>query len=114
MELSYFTYITGGASLVGLSLQIFDVFPNYAAYRKYISLFIAGIFVGTLLNTFNASHINFDIRISGFTLLITVFVITILGFLITGAKTKEPRKREELFGIGGVVFLRSQATINLL
>ena len=104
MGFSYFTYIAGIASLLGFALQVFDVFPKHAGFRKTLFLLILGIFLGTLLNTFNASNINFEVKITGFTLLVALFAFTIIGFLIAGAMTKEAERREELFAIGGIGF----------
>ena len=104
MELSYFTYIAGIASLLSFAIQVFNVFPKHAQFRKSIFLLILGIFLGTLLNTLNASHINFDVKISGFTLLVSLFAIAIICFLVAGAITKDSHSRGELFTIGGIGF----------
>ena len=100
MELNYFAYITGIASVLGLALQVFDIFPTHAGFRKSIFLLVLGIFLGTLLNTFDASHIIFDVKLSGFTLLMSVFAFAILGFLVAGALMRDRQRRAELFIIG--------------
>jgi hypothetical protein len=105
MEFSHFTYIAGIASLLGFALQLFNVFPKYSGFRKSIFLLILGIFLGTLINTFNTSHVTFDVKISGFSILITVFALTIIGLLVAGAMMQNPRRREELFTICSFGFM---------
>jgi drug/metabolite transporter (DMT)-like permease len=104
MEISYFAYITGIASFLGFILQIFDVFPRHAGLRKSVFLLVLGMFIGTLLNAINALNLEFNIKISGYTLLVSVFFLAIIGFLIAGALMRDPHRRQELFAIAGVGF----------
>lgn len=102
---SYFTYISGTASLLGLALQLFNVFPKHAKFRNMLIILILGVFIGTLLNTLDPSHIVFDIKISGFTLFLTFMGIFALSFLIIGVSSKDQWRRDNLITIGVFGFI---------
>lgn len=104
MDLNYFTYITGIASLLGFILQVFDVFPKHAQFRKSLFLVVLGIFIGSILNAIDASKIEFTFKVSGYVLLLSVFIVVIVGFLIAGAMTDDTERRGEMFGVAGAGF----------
>lgn len=102
MDLNYFTYITGVASLLGFILQIFDIFPKHAGVRKSLFLFIFGIFIGTTLNALDASKIEISFKLSGYVLLVSVLLAVVIGFLVVGSMMEDSDRRVELFTISGV------------
>lgn len=104
MGISYFTYITGIASLLGLILQVFNIFPKYKKIRNSSFLIILGIFFGSFLRAFDASRIAFKIEINTFILFLIVFALTIICLLIGASLTKNPQKRVELFNVLGIAF----------
>ena len=104
MNPTYFTYITGVAALLGLLLQIFNFFPKYSQVRNAISLVVFGIFLGSFLGVLDAGSIKLDISFDGYTLIMSLFVIVIIGSLLIAVVTKEYGKRTELYTIAGVAF----------
>ena len=102
MDISPFTYIAGIASVLGFILQVFNVFPKYGQLRKSLLLVILGFFAGSILGTFDSSSIVFKFEITRFTLLMGVFVLVIVGFLVSAAFTNDLYKRNQLFGVAGV------------
>ena len=104
MGINYFAYITGIASLLGFILQIFDVFPKHAEFRKSAFLFIFGVFIGSFIKALDASQIKVDFSLSGYSVLVGVFILVIVGFLIAAAYMSDSSRRKELFGVSGIGF----------
>ena len=102
MDFSYFSYITGLASLFGFIAQVMDWFPGHKDLRKSVFLVLIGGFLGSLSSVFNASSISFDFSISSFTLLIIAIGAIVLFLLLFSVFTKDTQKRNELYGISGV------------
>lgn len=108
MDFSYFSYITGVASLLGFLAQVLDWFPRYKEFRKYALIFLFGIFLGSLSNVFSSSAVIFNIEITGFVLLITLLGLITLSFLLVGIFTSKPGKSDEIYQIStacGVLFI---------
>jgi uncharacterized membrane protein YeaQ/YmgE (transglycosylase-associated protein family) len=102
MELSYFTYITGIASLFGFIAQILGWFPKYENTRRNILLVLIGIFAGSLFGAFNASQITFEFSVTGFTLLISAIGVVILVVLLVAIFSRDSSKRSEMYGVSGI------------
>mgnify|MGYP006108936569 CR=1 FL=1 len=102
MDFSYFSYITGLASLFGFIAQVMDWFPRHKDLRRSIFLVLIGIFVGSLSSAFNSSSITFDFSISGFSLLLVAIGLLILVLLIVAILSRDSSKRNELYGISGI------------
>ncbi len=94
-----FTLITGLASLFGFLIQIFDLFPRLGQAREKLFLVLVGIFIGSLFKAIDPTAIRISFQITGFTLLVAVFVLVITGFLITAAFTADNKKREEFYNV---------------
>jgi hypothetical protein len=48
--MTYFTIITGAATLLSLFLQVSGLFPNYKRYVSHATLFFLGMTAGLLVN----------------------------------------------------------------
>jgi len=83
VDISYFSYITGIASLLGFTAQALDWFPKHKELRKFTTALLLGVFVGSLSTIFSYSHITFSVSITGFVLLLVVL----------GLKEKKKRGR---------------------
>lgn len=99
-----FTLITGLASLFGFTIQAFDLFPKFGHTRQTIFLLLTGIFVGSLLRAIDPSSIKLSLQITGFTVVIALFAIVIMGFLIAAAFSTDAGKRGEFYGVAGIGF----------
>jgi len=102
MDFSYFSYVTGLASLFGFIAQVMDWFPHYKELRRSIFLVLVGIFVGSLSSAFNSSSITLDFSISGFSLLLIAIGSLILLLLMVATFSRDHSKRNELYGVSGI------------
>jgi uncharacterized membrane protein len=93
--MDYFTYITGIATLVSFGLQIFDFLPEYKSYRQKLLYFSFGLFLGSIVSTFDGSNVQFNFKVSGHVVLISLISMIILWSLYTAYKTH----RDEFFGV---------------
>lgn len=100
-----FTLITGLASLFGFAIQVFDLFPKFGRARQTVFLLLVGIFVGSLLRAIDPSSVRFDIRVTGFTIVIVSFALVIVGFLMAAAFSRDIQRRGEFYGVAGIGFL---------
>ncbi len=105
LPLDPFTLITGLASLFGFAIQIFDLFPRLGRARQVVFLILIGVFIGSTIRAIEPASIRFNVQVTGFTAFIGLFILVVVGFLIAGASTTDPKRRGELFGIAGVGFL---------
>ena len=104
MNLSYFTYVTGIASLLGLLLQVFNIFQKYRKVRDSISLIVFGVFLGSFIKAFDSSSIKIDFPIDGYTIIVAIFVLVILSSLVTAFIIKDSDRRDGLFAVAGIAF----------
>jgi hypothetical protein len=102
--LDAFTIITGLASLFGFAIQVFDLFPRFGRARQIVFLLLVGIFIGSLLRAIDPASVRVAVSITGFTVVVGLFVAVIIGFLMAGAFTADVRKRGEFYGIAGIGF----------
>lgn len=102
MELGYFTYITGLASLLSFVAQMLGWFPQHKGFRKGALLVITGLFIGSLSSAFNASNINFEFTISGFTLVVVTVFLLVIGFLAAAGLSHNEQKRGEFYAVSGI------------
>lgn len=97
-DMDYFTYITGIATLVGLGMQIFDSLPTYRSYRQAIFYLLLGLFLGSLVTTFDGSKIKFSFELSGYALLVFLIAFVIVWTLHLAYKSE----RDEFFAVSGI------------
>jgi len=100
-----FTLVTGLASLFGFAIQVFDLFPKLGRARQTVFVLLVGIFLGSLIRAIDASSIRLNIQVTGFTVVIALFVVVIIGFLMAAAFSNDLRKRGEFYGVAGLGFL---------
>lgn len=100
-----FTLITGLASLCGFAIQVFDLFPKLGRARQIIFLILVGVFIGSLLRAIDPSSVKLSLQVSGFTILVAIFLTIIIGFLIAAAFSNDVGKRSEFYSITGIGFL---------
>ncbi len=118
--LQFFGYFTGAISglltLVGLFLQVSDIFPAHREARKaalYISL---GVFIGNILGMMKSININIDVRNYSpitITLLILFVLIALSGLTVTflGLSRKEIVARQESYGVAAFFGVASIAVL---
>ena len=102
MDISYFSYITGLASLFGFIAQVLDWFPRHKEIRKYGVTLVFGFFIGSLSVVFNAASITFNINVTGYVLLLSLLGLVTFFFVVTGLLTSDITKRSELYNISSV------------
>ncbi|MGF1718173.1 hypothetical protein L4D08_25255 [Photobacterium chitinilyticum] len=103
VDINYFSYITGIASLLGFVAQAMDWFPRHKDLRKFVTALVLGIFVGSLSSVFHNSSVVFNFAISGFSMLLLSLGGIILLLLAIAIYTPDSRKRGELYGISGII-----------
>ncbi|OHB50106.1 MAG: hypothetical protein A2Y10_14265 [Planctomycetes bacterium GWF2_41_51] len=93
--MNLFTYITGIASLIGLVLQIKDVFPKYKNLRQSLLFLIIGMCFGTILGGIQLLQLNLflpEVQSTGEFLktilvcaaILMVFILVIAGIFTNG------------------------------
>ena len=94
-----FTIITGCATLLGLAIQLFDIFPKFARYRLNIVLFSSGIFIGSFLRAFDSSSIKLNFQLSGATIFTAGLCVLLVTFLFLAALSNDAHKRSEFYQV---------------
>jgi hypothetical protein len=102
LDLDTFTYITGIAGLLGLALQLKDVFPEHRETRKTIVMLVIGVFVGSLVSALRGVRVEFGATIAPSQVLVAVFVAVLAFAAVVAAFTKDPQRRGELFAFTGI------------
>ncbi|MGR5284769.1 hypothetical protein ACP3V5_05585 [Vibrio maritimus] len=103
VEVNYFSYITGIASLLGFIAQALDWFPTHKGLRKFVTALLLGAFLGSFSNILQQSSIVFDFTVSGFVLLL-LMLGGILALLITVAiLTQDSQRRTEIYVVSGIL-----------
>jgi hypothetical protein len=92
-----FTIATGLASLFGFILQIFDLFPQLGAFRGSAAMFFLGVCAGSLVRAIAPASIRLNVEMTGFTVLVAVFILAIFGLLVTATLTTDATRRGEMF-----------------
>jgi heme A synthase len=107
MIIGLFTYITGIATLLGLFIQLKDVFPQHREARKNTILIILGLFIGTIIGSLQRISLNFTVPVRGLHLLVGAIIVVVFIILISAVFTNDNKKRGQLFGVSafGTVFL---------
>lgn len=109
----YFTgVISGLLTLLGLFLQVADIFPAHREARKaalYISL---GVFVGNVLGMMKSINVNIDLNnYSPITItLLIVYALIVASALVVaflGLGRKEATARQESYGVAGIFAVAS-------
>lgn len=102
---NYFTYIVGGITIVGVILQLFDLFKRIEKTRNVLTLIFLGMFLGSFLNAFNRSNIKLDITFNFLMILeITIFLITVISTIISYHSVDE-NKREIVISVAAISFI---------
>jgi hypothetical protein len=95
--MNLFTYITGIASLIGLFLQLKDVFPKYKELRKTILFVTTGIFIGTMLGGIRLFQLNLFLPQNVFEFLLLILIcgglLIVFIFVFALISTKNDDKR---------------------
>jgi hypothetical protein len=102
MFFTIFTILTGFASLVGLALQILDVFPKHREVRQKIALVTFGVFIGAIFGGLSKSSITFSFEYSGFALLNTAIISILILLLISGSLSSDAKRRGDIFTMAGL------------
>ena len=101
MNIGLFTYISGIATILGLFIQIKDVFPQHREKRKDVIFIILGLFIGTLIGSLQRINVTFSVPMSGLYLLVGAIIIVVFMVLISAVFTDDNEKRMQLFGVSG-------------
>lgn len=107
MDIGYFTYITGIASLLGLLLQVFDIFKEHKQLRNSASLLTAGVFLGSIIGALDTSTIKVDISFGGYEILVAIAIIILTSAVLYYMITNDDEKQVSLLPIifGGTIGL---------
>lgn len=97
-----FTITTGLASLFSFIIQIFDFFPRLGKARLIIATFLVGVFVGSLLRAIAPASIRLNVAMTGLTVLVGIFLLVLVGLLVTAVTTTDAQRRTELFVVTGL------------
>jgi hypothetical protein len=100
-----FTIVTGLASLFGFVVQAFDLFPKFGRARQVIFLLLVGVFIGSILRLIEPSSVKLSIKFTGFTIVITLFAVVIIGFLMAAAFSTDINKRGEFYAVASIGFI---------
>ncbi|MHB8258612.1 MAG: hypothetical protein ACYDHY_15025 [Acidiferrobacterales bacterium] len=103
--MNFFDYITGITALISFSLQMASIFSEYAEAKKTITIFLSGMFTGSVAAAFFKSHPSFDVKISGFSLLVGFLLLLGTVLLIFTATVKDGTKRGEMWVATTCVFI---------
>ena len=93
----YIAFISGVATILGFALQALDAFSKHSELRKTLTTFIAGIFVGSVLGSLKSSNILLSLKLDGFTILLSVIIIIIMGLLFISMRTDDENRRAEVY-----------------
>ena len=101
MNIGLFTYIAGIATILGLFIQIKDIFPQHRETRKNVIFIILGLFIGTLIGSLQRINVTFSVPMSGSYLLGGAIILVVFVVLISAVLTDNNEKRMQLFGVSG-------------
>ena len=90
--------IFGGASLVGLFLQVLGAFSKYKEIRNGISLVIFGIFLGTIIGAVNPNSISVSLQM-GWLELLLITLGTIVVFCVIATEVRENKSSDSFIGL---------------
>lgn len=102
MDVGIFTYITGIATLLGLLIQLTDIFPHHREARKSLVLIVVGLFAGTLIGTFQKISVTLAFPLTGLYVLVGAIIAVVFVLLIAATLTSDKEKRNQLFRASGV------------
>jgi cytochrome bd-type quinol oxidase subunit 2 len=102
---NYFTYIVGGITIVGVILQLFDLFKRIEKTRNVLTLVFLGMFLGSFLSAFNTSNIKLDVTFNFLMVLeVIIFIITVISTIISYHSVDE-NKREIVNTVAVISFV---------
>lgn len=94
--------VSGIATLLGLFLQLRDVFPEHREVRRTTVVLLVGVFFGTLISSFFTLKSTFPASVSTLTVAVCVFLLVICFLVIVACFSADRQKREELFAVAGI------------
>jgi len=100
-SLDMFTYITGIAGLLGLILQLKDMFPEHRETRKAIVLLTLGVFLGSLIGGVRNLQTSSITNLSPIHLLTTAILGIIAIIVVAAIFSNDRPKRQELLTVAG-------------
>ncbi|NBD21762.1 hypothetical protein GTZ97_13920 [Aquabacterium fontiphilum] len=109
-----FTIVTGLASLFGFALQAFNVFPEHARGRQALWMLVMGGFVGGVLTALDFRSVQLDVKLTGYTISMTVLAALILFFAIMAAFTQNHTRRRGFYIVGGLAALAFTITTSVV
>jgi hypothetical protein len=87
--------------LLGLLLQLKDIFPEHREIRKTVVLLIIGIFVGSIIASVKGIKVDFGSTVRPFEVLVAIFVAVLAIVAIAGAFARDDFRRSQLFQFSG-------------
>ena len=100
------TWIFGGATLIGLLLQVLNVFSEYKSIRNGISLIVFGVFLGSLIGAVNPSSINLSLTVTWVPILLIGLGLVVVVCIFC-AEFRKSQSSDGLIGLAtaaGIVF----------
>jgi uncharacterized membrane protein len=99
-----FTLIAGIASLIGLGIQVFDLFPKYARYRRDIVLLLVGLFFGSVVSSLSRSQIVLRVeelpQVTPMQWLIGAVAAVTAILLLSARVQRDSEHRQETYVVG--------------
>lgn len=82
--MDFFTYFVGALTIVGFILQVVGILKKIKTTRNILTLIFLGMFIGSLISSFNKSKIQIDVTINLLLILeIIFFLITLISVIIS-------------------------------
>jgi hypothetical protein len=100
----YFTIITGVVTLFGFLIQVFGYLPRLGDFRQHLAIFSLGVCLGSIVGELNPSKLSLDFALTGFTVIVLVFILVIVAFLIIPIFTHDAGRRAEYYAVAGIGF----------
>lgn len=76
------TWVFGGATLIGLLLQVLGAFSKYKEIRNAISLVVFGVFLGTIIGAISPNSVSLALQVGWLELLLTLLGGTVVASVI--------------------------------
>lgn len=92
--MDFFTYFVGALTIVGFILQVVGILKKIKTTRNILTLIFLGMFIGSLISSFNKSKIQIDVTINLVLILEIVFLFIALISIIISYHSDNDSKKE--------------------
>lgn len=115
--MDWLTIVLGMVTIASFAIQLTDIFPNYAIYKKNIAIFAAGTFIGSVFS--NLSNVIITITLPdnplALALLVIIFISIAVIFMFTliSMLSNSPSRRSDAGGAAVISCMLSFIVIPL-